>query len=76
MRLMYHLPNQQSVVFQEDETVTQVLERGAPQTQFLAWFELNQYDHYARQFLYHDIPQHYTWHNAGKCWEMLGTTIP
>ncbi|KAI2514302.1 helicase [Fragilaria crotonensis] len=68
MRLMYHLPNQQSVVFQEDETVDQVLARGAPHIQLLAWFELNQNDQYACQFLYHDIPQHYRWDNAGKCW--------
>ena len=68
MRLMYHLPNWQSVVFDENETVPQIIARGAPRTQFLAWFELNQRDCFARQFLYHDIPQHYTFHDSEKIW--------
>ncbi|KAI2497708.1 helicase [Fragilaria crotonensis] len=70
MRLMFHLPNQQSVVFEENETVAQVLARGPPCTQLTAWLDLNRHDQYARQFLYHDIPQHYTWKSAGveKCW--------
>ncbi|KAI2502245.1 helicase [Fragilaria crotonensis] len=70
MRLMFHLPNQQSVVFEENENVAQVLARGPPCTQLTAWLDLNRHDQYARQFLYHDIPQHYTWKSAGveKCW--------
>jgi PIF1-like helicase/Helicase len=67
-RLMYHLPNWQSVLFEENETVAQIIARGAPRTQFLAWFELNQHDTFARQFLYHDIPQHYTFQDSEKIW--------
>ena len=35
-RLMYHLPTWQSVVFEENETVAQIIARGAHRTQFLA----------------------------------------
>ena len=68
MRLMYHLPNSQSVIFEENETVADIIARGAPRTQFLAWFELNEHDPFARQFLYHDIPQHYTFEPKEKIW--------
>ena len=70
MGLMFHLPNQQSVVFEENENVAQVLASRPPCTQLTAWLDLNRHDQYARQFLDHDIPQHYTWKSAGveKCW--------
>ena len=68
IQLIYHLPNQQSVVFNENEPIIDIRARGPPLTQMLAWFDLNRHDSHARQFLYHDIPQHYRWEKTQKLW--------
>ncbi len=58
-RLAVHLPFEQSVYFkagQEDDALNRANNRD---TTLTAWFKLNRTDFSARQFLYHDIPNHY-----------------
>ena len=60
VRLDVHLPLEQVVTFREGEDIDQVLERGHV-TKLTEWFELNVRDENARQYLYTEIPYHYTW---------------
>ena len=66
-RLAIHLPLQQMVYFHEgqEERALQVNQG----TTLTAWFELNQRDPDARQYLYHDIPDHYTYDPRAKKWK-------
>ncbi|GJZ81677.1 helicase-like protein [Tanacetum coccineum] len=62
MSLQVHLPNKQFVTLEEDVVLTNILERERNKRSMLtAFFELNQTDTQARQHLYKDIPQFYTW---------------
>jgi len=65
-RLNCHLELMQSQVFTRGSEA-EVLER--PQdSKLTAWFKLNQTDEHARQCLYTQIPQHYTWNGKEKAW--------
>lgn len=66
-RLPVHLPGQQMVVFDEDAP-ERGLERAA-RTKLTAFFELCCQDENARQYLYHEIPEHYTWKKETKRWQ-------
>jgi hypothetical protein len=67
-RLDIHLPRQHTIVFDptadEDMLMAQVFSSVSTLT---AWFELNVNDPFARQFLYHEVPEHYVWKD--KKWE-------
>ena len=67
IRLAVHLPLQQNVYFQEGRE-QQVLHRN-PNTTLTAWFELNDHDQHAHQYLYHEIPEHYTFDKGTKTWK-------
>ncbi len=62
VRLHVHLPRQQCIVFDpttdEDTLLAQL---ASSVTTLTAWFELNNSDPTARVYLYHEIPEHYTW---------------
>ena len=62
VRLDVHEELQQSVLFREGENIDEVLERGCT-TKLTDWFELNERDPSARQYLYTEIPKHYIWKN-------------
>ena len=60
-RLPIHIPGMQSVFFkpgEEDEALEASMEK---ENLLTAWFTLNSSDEHARQFLYTEIPLHYTW---------------
>ena len=59
VRLAVHLPNQQSVMIVENEIDEALLLASQKKCMLLDYFELNERDHEARQFLYPDIPLHY-----------------
>ena len=61
-----YLPLQQNIFFQEgnEETVLNV----NPNTTLTAWFKLNQVDSDAHQYLYTEIPVHYTFDKRTKAW--------
>ncbi len=62
-----HLPMQQEVYFREGNE-EQALERN-PKMTLTAWFELKSKDQAAHQYLYHNIPEHYTCDKRTKQWK-------
>ncbi|KAK0401771.1 hypothetical protein QR680_015960 [Steinernema hermaphroditum] len=69
-RLAVHLQGEQLVYFRETEDNARVMERAEEsETTLTAWFALNQRDPNARQYLYGDIPRHYTWNKKDKKWQ-------
>jgi hypothetical protein len=71
MRLHIHLPGQQSVIF--DPTADDVQETSNSSTStLLQWFQLNQRDEAARQYLYTRIPESYVW--VDNSWQRRSTS--
>ncbi|GJR89735.1 ATP-dependent DNA helicase PIF1 [Tanacetum coccineum] len=69
MSLQVHLPNKQFVTFEEDDVLTDILEKERnKRTMLTAFFELNQTDTQARQHLYKYIPKFYTWNKSTRKW--------
>ena len=80
-RLPVHEEDKQSVTLPEHMPMQTSLER-AGKTKLMAWFELNRHErevaethpdtltpaHRARETLYQDIPQFYTWHQKTRTW--------
>ena len=67
-RMYFHLPNEQSVVFGEDN-IEQVLNRaGEKDTMLTAWFKLNREDNYAKSLLYCEIPYSYVFNKLAREW--------
>eukprot|EP00116_Pleurobrachia_bachei_P000295 sb/3460557/ len=62
-RLAVHLPNQEIVYFRDNELPEDVLDRQKGTT-LTHWFSLNAKDSVARQYLYVEIPYHYTYDRA------------
>ena len=68
-RLPFHLPNQQSVIFDPSESIAFQLEKVSANTsKFLAWMECNQTDTEAEKLLYVEFPKHYVWNKTTKKW--------
>lgn len=65
IKLECHLPNQQRVYFQDQEIDVETLSKD---TKLLAWFKLNINSPEARELLYTEIPQNYTWHLPTRSW--------
>ena len=66
IRLAVHLPLQQNVYYRDgnEERAAQV----GQNTTLTAFFKLNEEDHNAHQYLYHEIPEHYTFDQRAKKW--------
>ena len=65
-RLAVHLKDEQYVYFKhgsEKEMIDKNLG-----TTLTAWFDLNNTEHAAKQYLYNEIPQHYVFHKKSKTW--------
>jgi len=67
-RLPVHLENHQIVVFPRGEAQDR-LDR-PNRTRLTGFFELNRTDEHARQYLYQDIPAHYTWIEGDRVWRL------
>ncbi|XP_012828012.1 PREDICTED: uncharacterized protein LOC105949272 [Erythranthe guttata] len=69
IRLSFHLPDNQPLVFNENQSLKSVLERPtARQTMFLAWFEANKTYPPARELRYAEFPQHYVYKDDSRVW--------
>ncbi|XP_012837943.1 PREDICTED: uncharacterized protein LOC105958488 [Erythranthe guttata] len=69
IRLSFHLPDNQPLVFNENQSLKSVLERPtARQTMFLAWFEANKTYPPARELRYTEFPQHYVYKDDSRVW--------
>ena len=68
IRLALHLPNEQPVFFrdgQEQQAMDQA-NNEERKTMLTAWFKLNQVDESANQYLYTEVPCHYTFNKEWK----------
>ncbi|XP_012841939.1 PREDICTED: uncharacterized protein LOC105962187 [Erythranthe guttata] len=69
IRLSFHLPDNQPLVFNENQSLKSVLERPtARQTMFLAWFEANKTYPPARELRYAEFSQHYVYKDDSRVW--------
>ncbi|XP_043469512.1 uncharacterized protein LOC122503140 [Leptopilina heterotoma] len=66
-RLAVHLPNQQSICFQEGMEQTAI--EKFKNTMLTAWFQLNRQDPEARKYLYSEIPHKYVFVESSKTWK-------
>eukprot|EP00794_Sanderia_malayensis_P002203 gene2203-biopygen1972 len=65
IRLAIHLPDQQPVCFTDPEQAAQ----RNNDSMLMAYFSLNQSEQNAHQYLYQDIPEHYTFNKSTKQWQ-------
>ncbi|XP_019150399.1 PREDICTED: uncharacterized protein LOC109147196 [Ipomoea nil] len=69
-RLSFHLPNQQSVVFADDDPVDNILSRSTIlQSMFLEWFEANKTYPEARNLTYAEMPTKFVWKKDIRKWQ-------
>ncbi|KAL7132310.1 hypothetical protein ABFS83_12G064800 [Erythranthe nasuta] len=69
IRLSFHLPDHQPIVFNENQSLQSVLDRpSAKQTMFLAWFEANKNYPHARVLRYGDFPQQFVYKEDSRTW--------
>jgi hypothetical protein len=64
-RLQIHLPNQQTVYFNEEQNIETVLSRSM-KTMLTEWFEINKTDSLARNITYSEAPTKFTWNSKEK----------
>ena len=67
-RLNVHLENKQTICFIPGNEAEAVQQK-ATKSKLLAWFKLNQEDQDARDYLYIEIPEHYTWDDKNSKWK-------
>ncbi|XP_056854516.1 uncharacterized protein LOC130503965 [Raphanus sativus] len=66
-KLTFHLPGKQHIIFRGKDKMNAVISRKLIQnTMFLAWFELNKVDSFARTLTYAQIPNFYTYDKRHK----------
>lgn len=66
-KLQFHLPGKQPVFFKGKDNIQAVVQRVLiTNTMFLAWFELNKIDPFARTLTYVQIPNFYTYDSTRK----------
>jgi hypothetical protein len=63
IRLAIHLPFEQPVYFKPGSEEEALNKAEMSDSSLLAWFKLNASDTNAPQYLYHNIPNHYTFYN-------------
>ncbi|XP_019149863.1 PREDICTED: uncharacterized protein LOC109146663 [Ipomoea nil] len=69
-RLSFHLPNQQSVIFSDDDPVDNIVNRPTiGQSMFLEWFEANKTFPEARKMTYAEMPTKFVWKKQLRKWQ-------
>ncbi|XP_060873621.1 uncharacterized protein LOC132947365 [Metopolophium dirhodum] len=76
VRLPVHLENYHNVYFACGQELQGVQNHALPHTKLTAFFALNERNVYARQYLYHEIPIHYTWQASSKEWRLRCRQAP
>ncbi|GJY69946.1 hypothetical protein Tco_0472928 [Tanacetum coccineum] len=77
-RLPFHLPGEQSVIFDATDSIDYALEKASVnETKFIAWMERNKTDTKAQELLYHEFPIYYVWKPEERIWlpRQKGTCI-
>ncbi|KAK9665754.1 hypothetical protein RND81_14G133600 [Saponaria officinalis] len=69
-RLNFHLPNEQSVVYNDDDQLDVVVHRPSIQhTKFLGWLECNKVYPQARELTYSEFPSKFVWIEKTRRWK-------
>ncbi|XP_071719496.1 uncharacterized protein [Rutidosis leptorrhynchoides] len=69
IRLAFHLPDQHSIIFDENDLIETVLDEPSVNTsQFLEWMKCNQVNEYARQLTYVEFPTKFVWNKDTRLW--------
>ncbi|CAA0842482.1 Unknown protein, partial [Striga hermonthica] len=68
-RLSFHLKDQQSIVFDDDDCIDDVLKKPTVhESQFLAWMEANKIYPEARELTYVEAPSKFVWNAKTRQW--------
>nr|GEY65080.1 hypothetical protein [Tanacetum cinerariifolium] len=68
-RLPFHLPNEQSVIFDVSDSLDYTLDKASVnETKFQAWMERNKTDTFAQKLLYVEFSKYYVWKHDEKVW--------
>ncbi|XP_021999308.1 uncharacterized protein LOC110896161 [Helianthus annuus] len=71
MRLPFHLPGQQNVVYGADDDIDNVLSKpSVASSMFMQWMKLNEKDPAARKLTYVELPTKYVWKLEKRCWQV------
>ncbi|XP_071740490.1 uncharacterized protein [Rutidosis leptorrhynchoides] len=69
VRLLFHLHGEQSVVFDEEELLDNVLNKPSVNTSmFLEWMKCNKVNEEARQLTYVEFPSKFVWQKKERVW--------
>ncbi|XP_019191668.1 PREDICTED: uncharacterized protein LOC109186192 [Ipomoea nil] len=69
-RLSFHLPNEQSIIFHDDDLVDDVVNRPTvAQSIFTAWFEANKKYAAGRELTYSQMPTKFVWKSDKREWQ-------
>ncbi|XP_024010412.1 uncharacterized protein LOC112085431 [Eutrema salsugineum] len=69
VKLPFHLPNQQMVIYNEDDPGDEVINRVSVGTsKFIAWMECNDKYELARTLTYAQFPTRFVWNNPKRIW--------
>ncbi|CAH1433073.1 unnamed protein product [Lactuca virosa] len=70
VRLPFHLPGQQNVVYGADDDIEDVLNKqSVSSSMFLAWMECNEHNKEARKLSYVEFPTKFVWKLKDRCWK-------
>ncbi|XP_016165289.1 uncharacterized protein LOC107607906 [Arachis ipaensis] len=68
-RLSFHFPDQQPVVFTDDESLLEVVAKATiKESMFLAWFIANKEYAIARELTYNEFPSKFVWKSSPRDW--------
>ncbi|XP_028789423.1 uncharacterized protein LOC114745432 [Neltuma alba] len=69
-RLSFHLPNQQTVIYSNEDNVTELLDKPrVSESQFISWMLMNKSDVFARTLTYIEFPNHYVYQKNKRAWK-------
>nr|KAJ0200563.1 hypothetical protein LSAT_V11C600334250 [Lactuca sativa] len=70
IRLPFHLPNQQQVVYEADDDIEDVLDRTyVASSMFTSWMKCNEISKEARKLKYVEFPTKFVWHRKHLIWK-------
>ncbi|XP_022024354.1 uncharacterized protein LOC110924672 [Helianthus annuus] len=71
MRLPFHLPGQQNVVYGADDDIDNVLSKPSVASSiFVKWMKLNETNEDARKLTYVEFPSKFVWILKDRCWQI------
>ncbi|XP_076920154.1 uncharacterized protein LOC143581216 [Bidens hawaiensis] len=70
VRLPFHLPGQQHIVYGEEEDIDDVLDKASvSESMFTDWMTINGMDPEARKLSYVEFPSHFVWKTQERKWQ-------